>query len=89
MVSAATTPAVDLNDPVVRFASNGRSADSAATTAYALSAMPAVLEAGTVVMFLPADQGIVPELRSRYPGGELEVVRDLQANPRLYLYRLP
>ena len=51
--------------------------------------MPAVLEPGTVVMFLPADQGIVPELRSRYPGGTLEVVRDLQANPRLYLYRLP
>jgi hypothetical protein len=89
LVSTAAASPVDLNDPIIRFAANGRSLAAPLTTAIPLEALPAAPAPGTVLLVLPADQSILPELRRRFPGGALEVARDLAANPQIYLYRLP
>ena len=51
--------------------------------------LPPELAQGSQLLILPADTAALAAVRTRYPGGALVVARDLHANPRLLIYRLP
>lgn len=84
----ASTPehAVRLDDPVVQFAAGERANQAIAV---GVDALPATLPAGSTVIVQGADRMALAAARARYPQAIASVTRDLQANPRLFVLRLP
>ncbi|HXF61228.1 MAG TPA: hypothetical protein VNK95_06405, partial [Caldilineaceae bacterium] len=41
------------------------------------------------VLVAPEDLELIPTFHARYPGGQWQVIRNLYANPLLYIYDLP
>jgi hypothetical protein len=87
-VLVASTPeqAVRLDDPIVQYAAGARANQALAV---AVDALPAGLRSGSMIIVQGADSAALAAVRAAYPQAELEVVRDLGANPRLYVLRLP
>lgn len=56
---------------------------------FAVDAMPPALPPGSHLLLMPGDHAALDAMRTRYPGGEMTVERDLHANPRLIVYRIP
>jgi hypothetical protein len=52
-------------------------------------AWPETLPARSTIVIQPEDQALLPELQSRYPGGQLTLQRDRWGNPLLFVYELP
>lgn len=78
--------AVQLDDPIVQFVAGPRANQALAISA---AALPASLPGGALLIVQGADRAALAAARSQYPQAVLEVVRDLNANPQLYLLRLP
>jgi hypothetical protein len=87
-VLAASAPefAVALDDPVLRFAAGSRVNQALAV---GVDALPASLPPGSQVFVQGGDRLALSAARARYPGASVAVVRDLQANPQLFVLRLP
>ena len=87
-VLVASTPeqAVRLDDPVVQYAAGPRANQALAVL---VNALPAGLPAGSVLLVQGADAAALAAVRAAYPQAEIEVVRDLGANPQLFVLRLP
>jgi hypothetical protein len=85
-VLAASTPefAVRLDDPVVQYAAGERARQALAVL---VDALPPSLPPGSVVLVQGADRAALAAVQARYPGAAVEVVRDLNANPRLFVVR--
>lgn len=75
--------------PLVRFLTNDKLA-AAPVTRYSRVELPATLSPATVLVWpASAEDDLLGELRSRYPGGFLRTRRDQIANPIVYFYELP
>jgi hypothetical protein len=87
-VLVASTPAqaVRLDDPVVRYAAGVRANQALAVL---VDALPGSLPAGSLLIVQGGDPAALAAVQARYPQAAVEVVRDLGANPRLYLLRAP
>lgn len=87
-VLVASTPehTVRLDDPVVQYAAGERAGQALAVT---VEALPASLPAGNQIIVQGADTAALTAVSALYPQAPLEVVRDLNANPRLFVVHLP
>jgi hypothetical protein len=63
--------------------------DAAEPRAIQAGEWPATLANPARLLVAPADQGQIPMIQARYPGGAWQVSRNLHANPLLYIFDLP
>ena len=70
---------------VVQFAAGPRANQALAVLA---DALPPSLPTGSMVLVQGADRAALAAVQTQYPQGGVEVVRDLNANPRLYVLRV-
>ena len=85
LVANAGAPTIAPTDDVVRFLA----LPNAAPEILDATELPPSLPPQSHLLILPADQVAQDAVRTRYPGGVLTTLRDLHANPRLIVYRLP
>ena len=86
LVSSTPATAVRLDDPVVRYAAGARVNQALAV---GLDALPATLPPASRVIIQGSDPVALAAARARYPAAAVAVVRDLQANPRLFVLQAP
>ena len=75
-----------LDDPVVQYAGGPRVNQALAVGP---DALPATLPPASQVIIQGSDPAALSAARARYPAATLTVVRDLQANPRLFILHMP
>ncbi len=86
LVSSTPDAAVRLDDPVVQYAAGPRVNQALAVGP---DALPATLPPASQVIVQGSDRAALAAARARYPAATLTVVRDLQANPRLFVLHMP
>lgn len=86
LVSSTPDAAVRLDDPVVQYAAGPRVNQALAVGP---DALPATLPPASQVIIQGSDPMALAAARARYPAAALTVVRDLQANPRLFVLHMP
>ena len=86
LVSSTPDAAVRLDDPVVQYAAGPRVNQALAVGP---DALPATLPPASQVIIQGSDPVALAAARARYPAATLTVVRDLQANPRLFVLHMP
>jgi hypothetical protein len=85
LVASASVALPPPSDDVVRFLAW----PDACPIVLDVAELPPSLPPASHLLMLPADTAALDAVRTRYPGGMLTVTRDLHANPRLLVYRLP
>jgi hypothetical protein len=86
LVASAPEHVLTLDDPVLRFVAGTRVNQALAV---GVDALPATLPTGSQIIVQGADNLALSAARARYPTASVEVTRDLQANPRLFVLLLP
>jgi hypothetical protein len=86
MVSGNVALAQSLEDPIVRFLAADRGDLTQIPTVDARTWPP--LTPGTRLLLAPGDSTLQLAMEAAYPNGVLTVMRDLHANPLLYVYDL-
>jgi hypothetical protein len=84
IVSANTVLEQTLNDPVVQLLAAERRDLALTPTVNARNWPP--LSPGTRLLLAPSDSALQPAIQAAYPNGYFTVLRDLHANPLLYIY---
>lgn len=87
---ATSAAAAEINwfSPALNFFLNGETVKTPQIVVRP-DAWPAMLPPASTLLILPEAAAVVSEAEARFPGGLLTVMRDLHANPVLYLYELP
>ncbi len=86
LVASAPNYIVPLDDPVIQFAAGARANQALAV---GIDGLPATLPPDSQVIVQGADSTALSAARARYPGAQVTVTRDVHANPRLFVLRLP
>jgi hypothetical protein len=86
LVSSTPGDAVRLDDPVLQFVAGSRVNQALAV---GIDALPATLPPASQIIIQGGDTTALSAARARYPSATVEVERDLQSNPRLFVLQLP
>lgn len=85
LLLVADARGVHWNEPVVQYLTSDLAGQRPGGEVLVIE-WPATLPDNGQLLIQSADRARIDEIRARYPGGTLSVVRDLRGNPVLYVY---